>query len=251
MKKPPLVFVDTNVFRDANLIRTRAKIVPQEWEWGPLKGTHELTVYEKYSSLERYWDKPEQTDLVQNVMCLPALSYLASKGHIELVTSLEVENEALFQPNAKWAGRLFDANVGIVHKSGPYEYGRITMGAFASAKQLTADFLSGIKDDEYWDNCLAFGGAKIRHQILDLGQALDAHHVWTAKHLNCDFFLTRDRKLQKAAKAKTLELGPLKIITARDLYIQILALKPLVSPYYFVTSLFYARKIMNGASTKP
>jgi hypothetical protein len=247
MAKPPLVFLDTNVFRDANLKRYRKKTITQKFVFGQEEHTQKFELSERYLSLEGKLEDPRQRELVHDVMSLPALYYLAKNGFFNLITSQEVQTEAMFLSYADWAGRFYDMPVEIAHYSGPSEYQRVTMGGIRKASEWTLAFLNNLNEHEYWLICIALGGAKQKNNISNLNQALDAHHIWTAKHLNCDYFLTRDGGISKKLKLVSLDLGQLKIVSARNLYFQILAKRRFLWPYYLVMSLLHIRSTIKNA----
>jgi hypothetical protein len=146
-------------------------------------------------------DSIPNVELKSETELLPRLADLGKLAVIEYIMCHETLWESWGLPNMdSKSGQFFGAPI----KTGqaPLEYCRVVAGGDTSPPQGQYDFLCSIKHSRFLE-LQKMTGAYQGNQPLNHNQLLDAFHLWSAEHNDCEFFLTLDFKAIKVLRLST------------------------------------------------
>ena len=187
------IFVDANIFKFSSSQLLRLKPREQTINWA---GHESTSVVYDFVNINPNENIKNSEKLRKEVDLIPEIIALQADIPIEFCVTVESDFETWGIPDMdSQTGWLYGAGITILEA--PISYSRILIGVDGDPMKDQYDFLTGITSDRFLQFQKATGayqGKKPRNR----NQLLDAFHLWSAEHNECDVFLTADFKLQKA-----------------------------------------------------
>lgn len=160
-------------------------------------------------------EKIKSAELRREVNLLPKIAELAKSGRLEILLHSESIFEGMGLPAmASPSGRFLGAP--ITDAEAPIKYGRTLFHSRISPKELTLDFLKGIKDKRFKE-LQKVTGAYQGKDNYNLNQLLDAFYIWCAEHNQCGYMLTLDFKLIKMVRSSRKHSVQVKLVKPSEL----------------------------------
>ena len=185
----PRVFIDTNVLKFSATELPRYAPRQTSVQWGDQ--VVELTVHDLIEvNPNEFIENPE---LKAEAELLLPLAEFGKLGQVHYVIDFETLAES-------WGLRNMDSERGnfygtpIEKVKAPILYGRVVAGGNLDPQEHQYRFLQSIEHPRFRELQKVTGAYQGRN-APNRNQLLDAYHVWSAEHSNCDFFLTLDFKL--------------------------------------------------------
>jgi hypothetical protein len=190
MIRSPKVCLDTNIIKFAATRLFRLFPHNQVIDWGHTQS--EITIHEpRYVNPNH--NLPPNARVRAEAELLQDLAERSKRGEFTAVMGWESLFESWRLPNLdSFSGKFYDAPVNAIQS--PLLYARDLGGSSESFRADQVAWMRRIKNRRFIEIQKAAGAYKGNSKGAD-DQLLDAFHLWTAEHNNCDFFLTLDLKL--------------------------------------------------------
>lgn len=227
------VFVDTNIYKFAAV--KHHVYVPEKSKinWGG-------------QEFEAIWHKPYTKNSIlkiknnlqrKDAVFLPILAHAGIIGHIKFIDSVEILMESAGLPGmASASGKFFGCPVERVKT--PVDSTRVWLGGGRSADEWANSFVKAIHHPRYLELCKLTGAYQGQDCPLNLNQALDALHIWTAEAAYADAFLTMDYKLIKMIQNGRKKRVSLKAVSPGELLKDLLYSLGLIGSVSFLAKSF-------------
>lgn len=203
----PVVFLDTSVIKLAAFRRIVPVRRSKTLQFGPHSITAPITQWvERFST-----PKPDQ---VPDFRLLPFVARLATRGRIRLITSLDVNLEAMrLPPSHNPQGPFYGAPIAHVATPG---IGRVIASPEQGFKEHQMAFLRRFQDVRFRELVLATGAYQGGERYID-NQLVDAFHTWCAERAGADYLLTGDYKLIRLLERHRATEPRVGVLTPRRL----------------------------------
>ena len=183
------VYLDTTVLKFSATELPRMQPRNTSINWGGK--TFDVTVHDFIEVNPN--DSISNVELKAEADVLPHLADLGKLGVIEYIMCNETLWESWGLPNMdSKSGEFYGAPINT--GQAPLEYGRIVAGGDTASRKRQYDFLCSIIHPRFLE-LQKMTGAYQGNQPLNHNQLLDAFHLWSAEHNDCEFFLTLDFKV--------------------------------------------------------
>lgn len=221
MTTVPHVFLDTSVLKFA--VDRRLVLVPEKTDLTYTDGKPVYVHKPDYEFPNRaLLDQGNKTHFRETLLLSP-IADLATRGAIKLLCHNEVEWEFFGLPKTNDPrGRFYGAPIERV--PGPVLYGRILVDGSGIDHQF--EFLKSFKQKRFLELQKATGAYQGEHKPPNRNQILDAWHLWCAEHSQSDYFLTLDKKLQRAVGSTKRYKPQVHVIAPEALVRRIVTKRP-------------------------
>ncbi|MCL5669600.1 MAG: hypothetical protein M1392_06535 [Gammaproteobacteria bacterium] len=221
MRRPPSVFLDTNVLKASVDTRLVLRPEPQKINWGGRE--FEVDVHRPiYINQNTKYLAQGNRERFEDTVALRFIAALAKEGKIHLVMHQEVLFELMGLPRATGGPRFYGAPIEKVE--GPFQYSRTVVDGTDHDYQY--EFLSRVEHPRFKELQRACGAYQGQNKPLQRNQLLDAFHILCAESASATHFLTLDDSLIRVLTNQSPRKTTVTPITPKRLLVSLVCRRP-------------------------